>query len=333
VKKHCTHACAFSNVTVGALHVEFINAANSDRLIFKGRTTRKHRGNQSKSANSSSLPVIENYHQTAMPVDEQVATHRGGIQLVPSTRSSHRQSPYNEFTSQQRLPLHPNHRQTDSTSRAESVVEANEQLSPTADTAAAGDGGTQPSTGESRSKSASISGGNSDELCSLGCDEGSQFSLATVVMATASVSNNNNNNKADEEDDISEADEDIEDEEEEEEEEDGGSNADYSGRDKENKSSGKTETDDDIGSVLDCNIPGGLATGMGRGGGGAMVMVGGTKRRGPRTTIKAKQLETLRSAFIATPKPTRHIREQLAQETGLNMRVIQVRFSPLTLFD
>ncbi|XP_074642678.1 LIM/homeobox protein Lhx5-like [Tubulanus polymorphus] len=54
--------------------------------------------------------------------------------------------------------------------------------------------------------------------------------------------------------------------------------------------------------------------------------VSGTKRRGPRTTIKAKQLETLKAAFAATPKPTRHIREQLAQETGLNMRVIQVWF-------
>jgi hypothetical protein len=49
------------------------------------------------------------------------------------------------------------------------------------------------------------------------------------------------------------------------------------------------------------------------------------KKRGPRTTIKAKQLEMLKSAFAATPKPTRHIREQLAQETGLNMRVIQVK--------
>lgn len=48
------------------------------------------------------------------------------------------------------------------------------------------------------------------------------------------------------------------------------------------------------------------------------------KRRGPRTTIKAKQLETLKAAFAATPKPTRHIREQLSRETGLNMRVIQV---------
>jgi len=51
------------------------------------------------------------------------------------------------------------------------------------------------------------------------------------------------------------------------------------------------------------------------------------KRRGPRTTIKAKQLETLKAAFAATPKPTRHIREQLSRETGLNMRVIQVKGS------
>lgn len=56
---------------------------------------------------------------------------------------------------------------------------------------------------------------------------------------------------------------------------------------------------------------------------------GGSKRRGPRTTIKAKQLEILKSAFSQTPKPTRHIREQLAKETGLPMRVIQV--SPLLL--
>lgn len=49
------------------------------------------------------------------------------------------------------------------------------------------------------------------------------------------------------------------------------------------------------------------------------------KRRGPRTTIKAKQLETLKAAFAATPKPTRHIREQLSQETALTMRVIQVK--------
>jgi len=62
--------------------------------------------------------------------------------------------------------------------------------------------------------------------------------------------------------------------------------------------------------------------GGGSGDGGA-----GSKRRGPRTTIKAKQLEILKTAFSSTPKPTRHIREQLAKETGLPMRVIQVETS------
>jgi LIM homeobox protein 1 len=51
-----------------------------------------------------------------------------------------------------------------------------------------------------------------------------------------------------------------------------------------------------------------------------------SKRRGPRTTIKAKQLEVLRTVFNQTPKPTRLMREQLAKETGLPMRVIQVWF-------
>lgn len=59
---------------------------------------------------------------------------------------------------------------------------------------------------------------------------------------------------------------------------------------------------------------------------------GANKRRGPRTTIKAKQLEVLKAAFNNTPKPTRHIREQLAKETGLPMRVIQVRYSPSLLY-
>ena len=51
-----------------------------------------------------------------------------------------------------------------------------------------------------------------------------------------------------------------------------------------------------------------------------------SKRRGPRTTIKAKQLELLRDVFVTTPKPTRLMREQLAKDTGLPMRVIQVWF-------
>ncbi|XP_065576237.1 LIM/homeobox protein Lhx3-like isoform X2 [Artemia franciscana] len=46
----------------------------------------------------------------------------------------------------------------------------------------------------------------------------------------------------------------------------------------------------------------------------------------PRTTITAKQLDTLKSAYNASPKPARHIREQLSQDTGLDMRVVQVWF-------
>lgn len=76
------------------------------------------------------------------------------------------------------------------------------------------------------------------------------------------------------------------------------------------------------------NTPGKDSSSGGGGGGAGNGAVENSsvagKRRGPRTTIKAKQLETLKAAFAATPKPTRHIREQLAQETGLNMRVIQV---------
>ena len=50
------------------------------------------------------------------------------------------------------------------------------------------------------------------------------------------------------------------------------------------------------------------------------------KRRGPRTNITAKQLEMLKNIFSQNPKPTRAVREQLATDTGLSMRVIQVWF-------
>ncbi|KAE8743589.1 hypothetical protein FOCC_FOCC010836 [Frankliniella occidentalis] len=46
----------------------------------------------------------------------------------------------------------------------------------------------------------------------------------------------------------------------------------------------------------------------------------------PRTTITAKQLETLKVAYNNSPKPARHVREQLSQDTGLDMRVVQVWF-------
>ena len=53
--------------------------------------------------------------------------------------------------------------------------------------------------------------------------------------------------------------------------------------------------------------------------------VDGNQKR-PRTTITAKQLETLRTAYNQSSKPSRHVREQLSQDTGLDMRVIQVWF-------
>jgi hypothetical protein len=46
----------------------------------------------------------------------------------------------------------------------------------------------------------------------------------------------------------------------------------------------------------------------------------------PRTTISAKQLEVLQKSYSQTPKPSRHTREQISAETGLDMRVVQVWF-------
>ena len=44
----------------------------------------------------------------------------------------------------------------------------------------------------------------------------------------------------------------------------------------------------------------------------------------PRTTITQKQLEILKQAYHVSVKPARHVRETLAMETGLDMRVVQV---------
>lgn len=45
----------------------------------------------------------------------------------------------------------------------------------------------------------------------------------------------------------------------------------------------------------------------------------------PRTTISPVQLEALKLAYQRSSKPSRHVREQLASQTGLDMRVVQVR--------
>ena len=54
-----------------------------------------------------------------------------------------------------------------------------------------------------------------------------------------------------------------------------------------------------------------------------------TKRRGPRTTIKPDQLEKLNASFAVSQKPSRQTREDLSSQTGLDMRVIQVRLAVL----
>ena len=37
-------------------------------------------------------------------------------------------------------------------------------------------------------------------------------------------------------------------------------------------------------------------------------------------------MEVLKNAYKTSPKPARHVREQLAADTGLDMRVVQVWF-------
>ena len=56
----------------------------------------------------------------------------------------------------------------------------------------------------------------------------------------------------------------------------------------------------------------------------ADMMDCGNKR--PRTTISVKSLEILKTAYLCSSKPARHVREQLAAQTGLDMRVVQVWF-------
>jgi hypothetical protein len=46
----------------------------------------------------------------------------------------------------------------------------------------------------------------------------------------------------------------------------------------------------------------------------------------PRTTISQKQLEALKAIYVDCQKPSRTVRKQLSEETGLDMRVVQVWF-------
>ncbi|CAF1156843.1 unnamed protein product [Adineta ricciae] len=51
-----------------------------------------------------------------------------------------------------------------------------------------------------------------------------------------------------------------------------------------------------------------------------------SEKKGGRTTIKPQQLEILNKAFESCAKPNKSQREQIATDTGLNIRVIQVWF-------
>ena len=55
--------------------------------------------------------------------------------------------------------------------------------------------------------------------------------------------------------------------------------------------------------------------------------VNGKRKRGPKTTIKPPQLEILKTCFDQNPKPSPKIFGELAQDTGLTKRVIQVKQS------
>jgi hypothetical protein len=44
----------------------------------------------------------------------------------------------------------------------------------------------------------------------------------------------------------------------------------------------------------------------------------------PRTILNAAQRKSFKIAFEKSPKPSRKVREQLARETGLSVRVVQV---------
>ncbi|XP_055939334.1 LIM/homeobox protein Lhx4-like [Argiope bruennichi] len=56
------------------------------------------------------------------------------------------------------------------------------------------------------------------------------------------------------------------------------------------------------------------------------IVDNGSGNKRPRTTISTVQLEALKLAYQRSSKPSRHVREQLSAETGLDMRVVQVWF-------
>lgn len=55
-------------------------------------------------------------------------------------------------------------------------------------------------------------------------------------------------------------------------------------------------------------------------------------RRGPkrpRTILNTQQRRAFKASFEVSPKPCRKVRENLAKETGLSLRIVQVTTVPL----
>lgn len=55
-------------------------------------------------------------------------------------------------------------------------------------------------------------------------------------------------------------------------------------------------------------------------------------RRGPkrpRTILTTQQRRAFKASFEVSPKPCRKVREALAKETGLSVRIVQVGYSLL----
>lgn len=58
-------------------------------------------------------------------------------------------------------------------------------------------------------------------------------------------------------------------------------------------------------------------------------------RRGPkrpRTILNTQQRRAFKASFDVSPKPCRKVRENLAKETGLSLRIVQVSMNQFFLF-
>ncbi|XP_046405003.1 LIM homeobox transcription factor 1-alpha-like, partial [Ischnura elegans] len=74
-----------------------------------------------------------------------------------------------------------------------------------------------------------------------------------------------------------------------------------------------------------CVGPGGMG-GPGGGGPGGLGQDGRRGPKRPRTILTTQQRRAFKASFEVSPKPCRKVREALAKETGLSVRIVQVWF-------